>query len=81
MSGISDFLSGFKKGFREFGMQISEIINKILLSMVYITGVGPISLIYRLSGRHFLRLGKKDESYYVQRKTGEATKDDFLRQF
>ena len=41
---------------------MSSIVNFILLSLVYAFGIGPVSLISKLFGNHFLALKKQNKS-------------------
>ncbi|MFH1403206.1 MAG: hypothetical protein ABIH11_02940 [Candidatus Altiarchaeota archaeon] len=78
---MNDFLRGFRKGFEGFGKHATGAVNSILLTIVYVLGVGPVSLAYRISGRHFLDMKKRDGTYYVERKTGEGKREEYYRQF
>jgi len=39
---------------------ISTIVNCILLSLVYFVGIGIVSLVMKLFGKHFLKLKKQN---------------------
>ena len=51
-----DFLNGLKEGNRMFGEDIASVINFILLTFVYLFGVGITSMIAKLSGKNFLEI-------------------------
>ena len=50
---------GFKEGMNDFGHNLSGIVNAVLLSVVYIAGVGPTSILAKLSGKRFLEKNKQ----------------------
>jgi hypothetical protein len=82
MKKIRDFLGGFREGFRKFGLQVAGIVNLILLGIVYIVGLGPVSFLYRISGKHFLDLEKGErKSYYDKREYGGGSMEDYYRPF
>ncbi|MBU0979453.1 MAG: hypothetical protein KJ709_01485 [Nanoarchaeota archaeon] len=76
------FMTGFKKGFADFGHTISAVVNSILLTAVYLIGVGLTALFAKLFKRHFLnmKLSEKRKSYWVKHETDTAM-DQFYRQF
>lgn len=76
------FLIGFKKGMCNFGYNISLIINTLLLSLVYMGGVGFTFLIAKLFGKHFLetKLSKKD-SYWSNLNLKKKPIKEYYRQF
>lgn len=75
------FFSGFRAGMKNFGQNISIIINTILLFLVYLLGVGFTSIIARLTKKDFLNTSLSKPSYWVvlDKKTGK--KEDYYRQF
>lgn len=76
------FFSGFKKGFQDFGHNLSGLVNTILLSIVYVLGVGITSIIARLSGKRFLVTEPSDEETYWQDLNLETKKiEEYYRQF
>jgi len=79
--GLIDFWDGFKKGLKLFGEAISSIINIILLSGVYLLGVGLTSLIAKLFSNRFLNLkpDKNLDSYW--KASSPIKKEEFYRQF
>ena len=56
MKELKQFFKGFKKGMRNFGYNIALIINTLLLSLVYVVGVGFTSVIAKLFRKHFLKI-------------------------
>jgi hypothetical protein len=77
------FFKGFKKGMKQFSDNISLIINSILLSIVYLLGVGITSIFAKLSGKHFLdlKLSKKKKSYWSSLNLKKKPIENYYRQF
>jgi len=83
MSRMSDFASGLKKGFKDFGQLIAVLINSALLAIVYIIGVGVTSIIAKLSHKHFLetKTESKAKTYWSDLKLKKKPLDEYYRQF
>ena len=77
------FLSGFKKGFKEFGENISLIVNSVLLTVVYLVGVGPTCLVAKITGKTFFenKIDKKAKTYWSDTNLSKKTKENYYRQF
>jgi len=77
------FFKGLKEGQKSFGEDIAEIINLILLGIVYLIGVGLTFIIARIFGKHFLELkiDKNRKSYWGDLKIGNLKKEEYYRQF
>ena len=60
------FLAGFQKGLKGFSYNMSIIVNTILLSIIYLVGVGFTAMIARISNKKFLdmNLSKKNNTYW-----------------
>lgn len=74
------FGTGLKHGFRNFSHLITDVINFVLLLLVYITGVGIVSVISKISGKHFLDLKSKGPSW-VTRKLKKRPIEEYYRMF
>jgi uncharacterized membrane-anchored protein YhcB (DUF1043 family) len=74
---------GFKHGFEDFGHTIGNLVNSILLSITYIVGVGPTSLIAKIVRRSFLdtRPDAEMESYWTEIDSGKKPIEEHYRQF
>lgn len=81
MSGIRHFFSGFRKGMHTFGENIGLIINSILLLLVYFTGVGITSIAAKLSGKHFLDMQPKEDTYWSELNLKKKPVESYYRQF
>ena len=76
------FRKGFGNGFRKFGLSVAEIVNAVLLTIMYVVGVGLAALLVRLSGKSLLNLGrKKQKSYYGEKNIGSEEMEEYYRQF
>lgn len=76
---IKDFL----KGMRYFGENISLIINSILLTVVYIIGIGITSIVAKTMGKRFLLTNspKKLTTYWTKLDLKKDSISDYYRQF
>lgn len=69
------------KPFKKFGEFIASVVNTTLLAIVYFIGVGVISLVARLFGKHFLEMNSKASSYWCSRGAESKEMNDYYRQF
>lgn len=81
MSGLKSFLKGFGKGMGNFGENISLIINVILLTFVYLIGVGLTSIVAKIFRKHFLETKLSKESYWSDLNLKKKPTKDYYRQF
>jgi len=82
MRELKQFFRGFKKGMGNFGYNISLIINTILLTFVYLIGVGLTSIFAKIFGKHFLEeKSPKKESYWSDLKLKKKPIEEYYRQF
>lgn len=81
--GIKSFLKGIKSGQKKYGESISAIINSVLLSVVYIVGVGVTSVFAKVLGKHFLDLNfkKPQDTYWEELNLGREDLEKYYRQF
>ncbi len=77
------FFNGFKKGFRDFGLNLATIVNCILLSFVYVIGVGITSSVAKIFRKQFLetKISTKAKSYWSNLNLKKKKLDDYYRQF
>ena len=61
MNKLNSFFKGFQQGFRNFGHAINNVVNFFLLLIVYVLGIGLVSIISKLSGKHFLDIKKENK--------------------
>ena len=83
MSGLKRFFSGFKKGLKSFGHNISLVVNSVLLTIVYLIGVGATSIVAKLIGKHFLdkKISKEQSTYWSELVLKKKPIEEYYRQF
>ena len=83
MSKLKQFFIGFKKGIRDFGHNLTLIVNSILLSIVYCIGIGVTSIIAKIFRRHFLetKTSEEKETYWSDLDLKTRPIEDYYRQF
>ncbi len=65
--------AGIKSVLEPIGKFVSSIVNFVLLAMVYFIGIGIVSVIMKLFGKHFLELKS-----YRNKVSGELKNKEFL---
>lgn len=80
---MKEFFTGIKKGQKLFGETISSIINSLLLSIVYLLGVGLTAFSAKIFRKHFLDLNieKTRETYWEELNLSRENMEDYHRQF
>jgi len=79
---IKLFLEGFGHGFKSFGAIIANIVNTILLVLIYFIGVGIAALIVKLTRQELMSVEKKKiSSYYKSNKPEKQSIEDFYKQY
>lgn len=83
MKNLMLFIKGFRKGFREFGYSVSNVVNFVLLFIVYFTVLGITSIIGKLNGKRFLSLKseRNKKSFWTKRSLEKKTLEDHFKQF
>jgi len=73
----------FFSGFKAFGYYINLTINSILLTVVYIIGVGSTSLFAKLFKKHFLdlKIKRKNGTYWTDLNLKKKSLKDYYKQF
>lgn len=76
------FLKDFFDGFKYLGLLISSFVNAVLLSIVYILGVGASNVLSKTSKKNLLDLkGDASSSYWSDIDKNTAPVEEYLRQF
>ena len=75
------FFKSFRKGLKSFGENISLVVNTLLLTVVYIIGVGLTSIIAKIVGKHFIEKPKESSTYWKELNIGKKPIKDYYRQF
>lgn len=83
MRMVKIFFKGFQKGLKNFGHNITVIINSTLLSVVYLIGIGITSIVAKLFGKRFLDVGapKKKGTYWSDLNLKKKPIEEYYRQF
>ena len=81
MENIKLLFNGFKNGFKEFGHFINDIVNFILLSLVFILGVGLVSIFAKFFKKNFLDMKPGGKTYWLNKKDRNKTMEDSLKPF
>lgn len=77
------FLKSVGKGMKQFGENITALINTLLLLMVYFIGVGVTALIARFIRKQFLdqKTSKEAKSYWSDLHITTEEQKKYYRQF
>jgi hypothetical protein len=80
---LKDFIAGWKKGQKEYGQILGNIVNAILLTLVYIVGVGITSIFSKILNKHFLELKfePSKNSYWEELNLTKQNLESYYRQF
>ena len=82
MNKINLFFKGLQQGFKNFGHTITGVINFFMLLIVYILGIGIISIISKLVGKHYLDLKKSgSKSNWHEHKVTKQPLEKYYRTF
>jgi len=71
------------EGVKRFGLNISIIINSVLLTIVYLVGVGVTCAFAKVANKHFLdtRRSKSARTYWVNLDLKKKPIEEYYRQF
>ena len=69
-------------GFRNFSHTLTNIVNFFLLLIVYVIGIGLVSITGKLSGKHYLELRKSGtRSKWHEHKVTKQPLEKYYRTF
>ncbi|MBD3203495.1 hypothetical protein GF327_04325 [Candidatus Woesearchaeota archaeon] len=71
----------FKQGFSDYFLNINVIINILLLSLVYLSGVGLTTLLSRLLKKKFINSKTKRKTYWNNLNLKKEELNRYYRQF
>ena len=72
----------FKQGFMYFSKTISSVVNFVLLFIIYIFGIGVVSIIAKICGKHFIKYSyNKDITYWEELNLGKKYYDEYKKEF
>ncbi len=77
------FFEGLKKGQKQIGEDLARVINSIMLSVVYVIGVGFTSMFGKLFKKRFLevKLDKESQTYWSELNLSKKPIKEYYRQF
>ncbi len=80
---FQELFKSIKEGQKAFGEDIAVIINSVLLTLVYIFGVGFTFLIAKFSNKNFLdlKIKKDSETYWEDLNLTKKPVEAYYRQF
>jgi len=82
MNKTNLFFKGAMHGFKSFSHTLTNIINFFLLLVVYILGIGPVSAISKLFGKHYLDIKKTgNKSNWHEHKATKQPIEKYYRTF
>jgi len=82
MKELKQLIKGFGKGMGNFGQNIALIINTILLTFVYLIGVGLTSIVAKIFRKHFLEIRMSNkETYWSDLNLKKRPIEEYYRQF
>lgn len=82
MEGLKQFFNGFKKGLGNFGGNVGLLVNSVLLTIVYLVGVGLTSIVAKLVGKHFFEIKTpQTATYWSDLNLKKKEIEEYYRQF
>jgi len=83
MNELAGFASGIFEGMKEFGSNISIIVNSLLLLIVYVLGVGASSLAARMLNKKLFdfQISKSRSTYWIDMNMQKQGIAGYKRQF
>lgn len=79
---LKKILNTVKAILEPIGLVISNIVNFVLLLVVYFLGIGPVSIIMKLFGKHFLELKKQNKkTNWHEHKVTKQPLESYYRTF
>ncbi len=78
---IKTFIKQLWQGFKVISKFISNIVNFILLSLVYFIGVGLVFIFAKIFKKKFLNLKIEKDTYWIDKKIEKQDLKDYSRMF
>ena len=80
---MKGFWKGYLKGFKSFGHSVGTLVNTILLSVVYLLGVGVTALASRVGRKRFIetKVDHEAKTYWSDLHLTKRPMDEYYRQF
>ena len=67
------FVRGFRDGMQKLGSNVNAAVNTVLLLIVYVIGIGPVSIIARMFGRSFLSMRPRRSTWVRRQKPAQES--------
>lgn len=83
MGVLKLFFKGFHAGFKNVGYIISGIFNTLMFLLVFIFGIGMVSIFFKIMKKKLLDLkfNKSKNSYWVDKKNRNSSMEDSLKPY
>ena len=82
MNKLNLFGKGFLQGFKNFGHTITNIVNFFLLLIVYVIGIGLVSTISKIFGKHYIDIKKtNNKTNWHEHKVTKQALEKYYRTF
>ena len=80
---MNNFVKGFKEGKGFFEESMAFLVSAILLSVIYVVGVGASALVAKLTKKEFLqtRINKETKTYWSDLQLTKQPLEHYYRQF
>ena len=78
---MNNLIESFKCGAKEFSKNLAVIVNTVLLSIVYIIGIGITSITAKMFKKKFLETQKKKKTYWSDLNLKKKSLEEYYRQF
>ena len=77
------FFKSVGKGMKQFGENITAVVNTVLLLVVYIVGVGVTAIFARIFRKHFLerKISKNKVSYWSDLNIKKQEREKYYNQY
>ena len=75
------FFRGMRAGMKYFGEGVSGIVNALLLTLIYLVGIGTTALIAKCCRKQFLPGSEKHASYWEHLGLKTRKREEYYRQF
>ncbi|MAF35941.1 hypothetical protein CL622_02380 [archaeon] len=83
MVKLNIYIKDFHNGIKEFGENISTLVNAILLGLVYVIGIGITSIIAKLAKKNFMekKILKLNSTYWEELNLSKKSFNEYYKQF
>lgn len=77
------FFIGFRNGMKEFGFTFAIIVNSLLLSIIYVFGIGSTAILAKIFRKRFLEteIKKDNDTYWDDLDLKKKPLKEYYRQF